>query len=148
MRVCAGVYQCVDRDTILELWFERAKFACDKIRNNYIKNVEFYTEELHKQAIFQEKLIKDIHDAIEKNHLVVYYQPQFNIQGNKPRLSSAEALIRWNHPELGMISPGEFIPQFESNGLIRKIDSYVLRQTAKQMCKWIRKIWYFFPNGC
>jgi EAL domain-containing protein (putative c-di-GMP-specific phosphodiesterase class I) len=66
----------------------------------------------------------------------VYYQPKYNIQEDPPKLVSAEALIRWRHPELGMISPGEFIPFFERNGKIGEVDKYVWEEAARQIARW------------
>ena len=66
----------------------------------------------------------------------MYYQPKYGIQSDTPTLKSAEALIRWKHPEFGMISPGDFIPLFESNGLIQKLDRYVWKEAARQVGEW------------
>jgi EAL domain-containing protein (putative c-di-GMP-specific phosphodiesterase class I) len=78
-------------------------------------------------------------------NLSVYYQPKYDIQANPPKLKSAEALIRWDHPELGMISPGAFIPLFEGNGLISLVDRYVWEETAKQVAIWKEKYNYTLP---
>ncbi len=86
---------------------------------DYTREVNFYSKELNDADLFHERLIHDIDDAIANRNLTVFYQPKYGIQSEKPELRSAEALIRWKHPELGMISPGEFIPLFESNGLIQ-----------------------------
>ena len=73
---------------------------------------------------------------LEQKQFQVYYQPKYAILGEKPVLSSAEALIRWHHPELGMISPGIFIPLFENNGLISKLDHFVWKEAAAQIRRW------------
>ena len=82
------------------------------------------------------KLIADIDEAIEKRNFSVYFQPKYNVEGNAPVLASAEALVRWKHPDYGMISPGEFIPLFERNGLIRLLDNFVWREAAAQVRRW------------
>ena len=74
--------------------------------------------------------------AIRDKEFVVYYQPKFTIQSTLPVLNSAEALVRWKHPTLGMISPGDFIPLFEDNGLIRELDFYVWKEAAAQIREW------------
>ena len=85
-------------------------------------------------------------DSAIKNHdFLVYYQPKYNITGDTPKLCSAEALIRWKHPELGMISPGDFIPLFEHNGLIQKVDNYVWECAARQVDEWKKKLGYTLP---
>lgn len=71
-----------------------------------------------------------------KNHeFVVFYQPKYGLSDNQ--IAGAEALVRWKHPERGMISPGEFIPVFERNGFITKLDYYVWEQTCIQLRKWM-----------
>ncbi len=67
------------------------------------------------------------------------------MQGDRPKLSSAEALIRWIHPEYGFVSPGRFIPLFENNGLIQKLDRYIFTQVASQIRKWKDELGYFVP---
>ena len=136
VRIRLGVYPDVERQLGMEERFDRAKLACNRIRNNYTQTIAYYDNKLHKDAIFAERLIHDIHDAIVNKNLVVYYQPKYGVQGEKPVLKSAEALIRWNHPEFGMISPGKFIPLFEDNGLIQILDHFVWEEAAKQIRKW------------
>ncbi len=136
IRLRMGVYSDADKSLLVENWLDRAKTACDKIRGDYSKNIEYYSNEFYEKSKYQEKLINDIDSAIENKDLVVFYQPKYYIKGEKPTLKSAEALIRWNHPELGMISPGDFIPLFESNGLIQKLDHYVWTEAAKQVGIW------------
>ena len=85
-------------------------------------------------------LISDIEEAINEGQFMVYYQPKYSIQGEKPILTSAEALVRWNHPELGIVSPEYFIGVFENNGMIHKLDYFVWRQAAKQIRNWKEEI--------
>ena len=134
-----GVYPEVDKSLMVENWIDRAKTACDRIRGDYSRHIAYYNNEFYEKTKYQERLINDIDRAIKDRDLIVYYQPKYAIQGEKPTLRSAEALIRWNHPELGMISPGDFIPLFESNGLIQKLDRYVWREAARQIGEWKKK---------
>ena len=136
IRLRMGVYENVVSSQLPETWFDHAKQACDRIRGDYAHQVERYSDKLHERTLFHERLINDILEAIDQRHLTVYYQPKYLIQGDEPRLNSAEALVRWKHPELGMISPGEFIPLFERNGLIRKLDNFVWREAARQVKAW------------
>lgn len=73
--------------------------------------------------------------ALENHEFVVFYQPKYGLSDNQ--IAGAEALVRWKHPERGMISPGEFIPVFERNGFITKLDYYVWEQTCIQLRKWM-----------
>ena len=136
VRLRMGVYCDVDNSLAPEDWLDRAKTACDRIRGDYSRYIEFYSKEFYEKSKYQEKLINDIDGAIAARDLIVFYQPKYAIQGDHPVLRSAEALIRWKHPELGMISPGDFIPLFESNGLIQKLDRYVWNETARQVGEW------------
>lgn len=136
LRLRAGVYSCEENKSDPEAWFSRAKAACDRIRGQYGSLATRYNNELYERTVFHERLIGDIDDAISNRDFVVYFQPKYNILGERPVLTSAEALIRWIHPELGFISPGEFIPLFEQNGLIRRVDHYVWRCAAQQIKRW------------
>ncbi len=140
-----GVYKDIDKNEMVENWLDRAKIACDQIRGDYSRQIEYYNKELYERAKYNERLINDIDDAISSKNLIVYYQPKYYIQSDQPRLQSAEALIRWKHPELGMISPGDFIPLFESNGLIQKLDEYVWKEAARQINKWKEKYGFTVP---
>ena len=136
IRLRMGVYPDADKSLMVETWLDRAKTACDIIKGDYSKNIEYYSHEFYERAKYQEKLINDVEDAIKNKDLKVFYQPKYDVTGDEPTLRSAEALIRWIHPELGMISPGDFIPLFESNGLIQDLDRYVWEEVAKQIGKW------------
>ena len=136
VRLRIGVYPDVDKTLLAENWIDRAKTACDRIRGDYSRHIAIYDNEFYEKSKYQERLINDIDDAIASKDLLVFYQPKYYIQSEKPTLKSAEALIRWKHPELGMISPGDFIPLFESNGLIQKLDRYVWNEVAQQIDRW------------
>ena len=136
IRFRIGICQDVDKTLPAETSFDHAKIACDHIRGDYTRQLSYYNKEDIDRELYGERLINDMEDAIKNRDFTVYYQPKFNIQTEKPHLRSAEALIRWNHPQLGMISPGSFIPLFESNGLIQKLDRYVWEEAAKQIRNW------------
>ena len=136
IRVRFGLWENVDRNVEIEAWFDRAKAACDKNRGDFTQAFALYNNEMHSRYMFEETLIRDLQSAIDNRNLIVYYQPKYNIEGDSPRLTSAEALIRWIHPTLGFISPGDFIPLFEGNGLIQKVDNFVWNEVAKQIRKW------------
>ena len=145
IRLRMGVYLNVNRDMLTETWFDHAKQACDRIRGNFTHRVELYSDKLHERTLYNERLINDLQDSIDNRHFIVFYQPKYLIQGKEPRLASAEALVRWKHPELGMISPGDFIPLFESNGLIQKLDNYVWKEAAAQVKLWREKFGVALP---
>ncbi|MBQ6595074.1 MAG: EAL domain-containing protein [Clostridia bacterium] len=131
-----GVYERVDKTIDIERRFDRAKQAADTIRNNYARQIAVYDIALHENELYAEQLTDDFQAAIREKQFRVFYQPKYDVQGARPMLASAEALVRWQHPELGMISPGTFIPLFETNGMIRELDRYVWRETAAQIRSW------------
>mgnify|MGYP002625734368 CR=1 FL=1 len=136
IRVRCGLWENVAKDVEAEAWFDRAKIASDQIRGDYTRSIAHYDSEIHARQVFEETLIRDLPEAIASKDLKVFYQPKYNIEGDTPRLTSAEALIRWIHPKLGFINPGDFVPLFESNGLIQKLDNFVWSEAAAQIRKW------------
>ncbi|MBQ9327143.1 MAG: EAL domain-containing protein [Solobacterium sp.] len=125
--------------------FDRAKTACNMVRGNFKNNLVIYDEQMHDREIHAQRLINDVEKAAEERQFIVYYQPKYDIQVNPPRLRSAEALIRWRHPEFGMISPGEFIPLFEGNGLIHVVDDFVWKEASRQIAEWKTKYGFTVP---
>lgn len=145
IRLRMGVYQNVNKDIDIERRFDRAKLASDRVRGSFTQNIAIYDDSLHEKQIYAEQLIEDFPIAIAEGQFQVYYQPKFDIRPDTPVLASAEALVRWIHPELGMISPGVFIPLFEDNGLIQRLDLYVWKETARQINEWKEKFNYTVP---
>ena len=136
VRVRMGVYAETDRDIDIEHRFDRAKQAVDTVKNSYSHAIGYYDSSMHEKELYNEQLLEDFRAAVREKQFAVYYQPKFDIRPEKPVLNSAEALVRWKHPKLGMISPGVFIPLFEENGLIRELDSYVWKEVAEQIRTW------------
>jgi len=145
VRLRMGVYSGVDKSIDIERRFDRAKMAADTVRNSFTKVIAIYDNALHESEIFAEQLLDDFSRAIAEKQFLVYFQPKFDIRPAEPLLSGAEALVRWKHPDLGMISPGVFIPLFESNGLIQQLDSYVWRETAAHMKDWKERLGVCVP---
>ena len=127
------------------LMFDRARVACNMVRGSYKTHLMVFDDDMRERELFQQRLLNDLRRAVEEHQFIVYFQPKYNIQCDPPRLSSAEALIRWRHPELGMISPGTFVPLFERNGLIHVVDNYVWEQTVRQIAAWRDKLGFTLP---
>ena len=124
---------------------DRARAACNLARGNFQSPLVVYDEKLHERKLLNQRLLNDLRAATEERQFKVYYQPKYDIQCDPPRLASAEALIRWRHPELGMISPGSFVPLFEGNGLIGVVDGFVWREAARQVAEWRDKYNFTLP---
>ena len=125
--------------------FDRARAACNMVRGDYKTHLMVYDEDMQRREMLNQRLLNDLRRAVEDRELKVFYQPKYDIQCDPPRLSSAEALIRWNHPELGMISPATFIPLFEGNGQIGAVDNYVWNEAARQIAEWREKFGVTIP---
>lgn len=145
LRLRMGVYSVVDKTIDIERRFDRAKAAADTIRGSYVKPIGIYDQELNDRELFAAQLIDDFETALEEKQFQVYYQPKFDVRPEKPILTSAEALVRWLHPRLGMVNPGMFVPLFENNGLVQKLDVYVWRETARQIREWKDTLGYWTP---
>ena len=145
IRLRIGIYENVNRDLPVERRFDRANMACDSVKNGKSGNIGIYNSSIHEKELLDEQLIEDFREAIDGNQFKVYYQPKYNVHGDKPFLTSAEALVRWDHPTLGFISPDSFIPLFEENGLIQKLDNFVWNEAAKQIKAWKDRFGISFP---
>ncbi len=116
--------------------FDRARTVCSMARGHYNRHLIVFDESVREKELFDQGLLNDLRSALDNFEFEIYYQPKFDIQADPPKLVSAEALIRWHHPILGMIMPNEFIPLFERNGMIGEIDKYVWTQAARQIARW------------
>ena len=145
IRIRMGVYAGADKSLDIERRFDRAKIAADTVRGSFTKSIGLYDDSMHEAELLEEQLIEDFPQAIRENQFEVHYQPKFDVRSDTPVLSSAEALVRWRHPELGMVNPGVFIPLFENNGLIYQLDSYVWRKAAEQIREWRTRLGFEVP---
>ena len=145
VRLRMGVYPEADKSIDIERRFDRAKLAADSVKSNYTMPIGEYDNELNEKNLYREQLIVAFPEALEQEQFKVYYQPKFDIRGEKPVLCSAEALVRWIHPEYGFINPGAFISTFESSGLINRLDNYVWRAAAKQIREWSDRLGAVVP---
>lgn len=124
--------------------FDRAWSACNMVRGCN-RHLMVYNEEIRARETYNQRLLNDLRQAVENREFKVFYQPKYNIQCDPPRLASAEALIRWQHPELGLVPPCDFIPLFEGNGQISVVDKYVWEEAARQIAIWKKKYGIILP---
>lgn len=117
-----------------DLLLQRADVAMYVAKDSNV-NVVAYTEQLNINTPGRLTLVGDLRTAISENHLVLHYQPKANLASGQVR--GVEALVRWQHPSLGLIPPGEFIPVAEHTGLIKPLTTWVLRTALGQCRQWL-----------
>lgn len=124
-----------ENDRELRVYQNRAVVASEYYNNS--KHCVFYNKELYTKLNREIVLNKSFESAIENKEFEIYFQPKVNLKSEK--ISGAEALVRWKHKEYGTISPAEFIPLFESNGKICRLDLYVFEMVCKKLNQWKEK---------
>lgn len=110
---------------------DTAMYAAKELGRN---NFQYYYGEMHASTLVKMRLGNSLQRALERNELFLHYQPQVDLRSG--RMIGVEALIRWNHPTLGLVSPGDFIPVAEENGLIVPIGEWVMRTACAQNKRW------------
>ena len=129
-----GIYENVDRQVEISTLIDRAMMAVNKVKNQYGSTYAFYDDDIRSKLIRQQRIVDCMEEALEQEQFLVYYQPKHDTKTGK--ITGAEALIRWIHPEYGFMSPGDFIPIFEKNGFISKVDFYVWKKTCQNIQRW------------
>ncbi|WP_455205877.1 putative bifunctional diguanylate cyclase/phosphodiesterase, partial [Kaarinaea lacus] len=111
---------------------DTAMYQAKKLGKN---NYKFYTAQLWQTELRRIKVENAVKFALERNELSLLFQPRFSLSDNA--IVGAEALLRWNHPTLGAVSPVEFIPIIEGQGLIQTVGAWVLQQACEQLHNWL-----------
>lgn len=128
-----------DEETLIKHADTAMYLAKERGKNNY----QFYTDQLHGLSSRKMELENGLRKALEQDQLMLHYQPQVNLATGK--IIGVEALVRWQHPEKGIISPAEFIPLAEETGLIVPLGKWVLQKAAAQNKDWQDKGYSQFP---
>lgn len=135
-----GIYQLQDASTALEPieMINRANMAHNSIKNSINEKCTFYADSIRQKVLFEISLESIMQKSLEAGEFKLYVQPKVDIQhGNQ--ISGGEALVRWKSEEYGLISPGDFIPLFERDGFIIKLDRYMFRSACLWLKKWLKK---------
>lgn len=128
-----GVYEIIDKSISVSFMVDRAHIALQSIKFDYTNHIAYYTDDMLKQAVWDQRLTQDLPEAIKNENLKPYLQPIADTEGN---VVGAEALIRWEHPELGFLAPIKFIPVFENNGMIEVVDRYMWSKVVELLSRW------------
>lgn len=134
IRVIYGVY-IVDNKTSLPInvMCDKALEATHDKKQNYVDYIHFYSDDEHKKRLAELEIENCMEKSLAENQFYISIQPKFNAQTSK--IVGGEALVRWKHPEKGVISPSLFIPVFEKNGFIIHLDYFVWEETCKFIAK-------------
>lgn len=129
-----GIYKISDKSLPLAFMCDRAALAANSIKGKYNVSCAYYDDSFRKNLIMEQNITNEMENSLANEEFQVYFQPKYDLLTES--IAGAEALVRWNHPELGFISPGVFVPIFEKNGFITKMDMYVWEKTCQYISKW------------
>ncbi|MCC0641026.1 MULTISPECIES: bifunctional diguanylate cyclase/phosphodiesterase [unclassified Clostridioides] len=132
---CFGIYRILDNNISVTNACEMAGYAHKNVKKQSISHHMFYDEAMRNDAIEEKQMEREMEYALENGQFHVYLQPKYNLEINE--IVGAEALVRWIHPEKGIIPPNKFISLFEKNGFIIKLDMYIWEQVCTLIRKWI-----------
>lgn len=128
-----GVYDLCEPDCDAYTMIYKALLAQQTILGDQTRRIAYYTADMGERSQRQHTLLSDVRTALEEDQFQVWFQPQFNYTSGT--LIGAEALVRWQHPTRGLVSPGEFIPLLEHSNLISQLDRIVWEKA----CRWVRR---------
>lgn len=132
-----GIYQVTDPTLSVEKMCDRAILALNSIKGNYLKHCALYDERLWVDMLLEQDIINRADYALNHGEFKVVMQPKCNMKTGK--VVGAEALVRWEHAERGFIPPSAFIPVFEKNGFIKRLDAFIWEEVVRWLCRWIQQ---------
>lgn len=133
-----GVYNLCEEGEDPYTMSYKALLAMQSIKGDMEKKIAYYEKGMLRQEQERLELLNDVEKAIAENQFEVWFQPQIDYAEKK--IIGAEALVRWNHPTKGMLSPAMFVPLLERSNLISKVDRFVFHTTCKYMKKWLDRL--------
>ena len=134
LSVKLGIYEIKDRSIPVELMCDRAVWVVDTIKGIYNQYIAVYDDKIRGILLREQAITDTMETALAEKQFTVYFQPKHSLSDDS--MVGAEALVRWIHPEWGFMSPGEFIPLFEKNGFIRRLDEYVWESVCEKLHEW------------
>ena len=129
-----GRYVVTDLSLPCSAIYDRAFIAKQSIKGRYDVHTAYFSESMRDRLLEEQAIIGEMDAALINDHFETWFQPQFNHATGA--LIGAEALVRWRHPEKGLIMPNSFIPVFEQNGFIYELDKYIWEQVIKKLREW------------
>ena len=132
-----GIYEMSEADNDIKNAFKKTQYVKNDMKQLSKDDVIFYQEDVFQKGLYNQQIEKEFDSSLKQEHFKVYIQPKVNLKTGE--VSSGEALVRWHHPHQGLIAPAAFIPIYEKNGMLEKLDSYVLERTLKTLVYWKEK---------
>lgn len=130
-----GVYQADDCSVAVNVMCDRANLALKSVKGQFNKYLSYYDSSLRSKLLEEQSITNEMKYALEAGQFVAYYQPKYDLATEE--IIGAEALVRWIHPEKGIVPPDKFIPLFEKNGFITYLDCYIWEEVCKEIRHWI-----------
>ena len=131
--VAIGIYEILDNTEQVSSMYDKSISAAKSIKGNYTQHCAYYTREMESRTLWEKTIVNRMEEALKNEEFRVYYQPKYDLKNEK--IVAAEALVRWILDDGSVISPLDFIPIFEKNGFITKLDFYVW----ENVCKFLRR---------
>lgn len=128
-----GVYE-ITEDIPFFIMLDRAHLALEYAKNQSGDKIQFYDEKYRRQIVSERRIENSMELALEQEAFSVFFQPKCDLKTGKIR--GAEALVRWKDDERGLVRPDEFIPLFERNGFILRLDMFILERVVQRLAKW------------
>jgi diguanylate cyclase (GGDEF)-like protein len=136
VHICIGIYNIREQDRSVAEMCDRAGMALVTAKSNLLEQKVFYNEKMYERLLLEHELSMQLPEALQGGQLVCYLQPQSDEDGV---IKGAEALVRWMHPQRGLMMPAEFVPFFERNYMIVEIDQFIWEEACKILQKWMNE---------
>jgi PAS domain S-box-containing protein len=130
-----GITIAEDRSKEISRLLDEASLACEQCKGNYLRQYEFYDREMEERVVREQNIVNNMETALADGNFVLYLQPKYDLTTS--RVDGAEVLVRWLDKERGVVKPGDFIPLFERNGFITRLDYYVWEHTCMMLRRWL-----------
>lgn len=133
MVILVGVYEVFDKEASVISMIDGAFLAIDSIKTSFKNSIAYYGDMLRHEYMTEQKILGEFEEALQTGQFAMFLQPVVNLDG---KIALAEALVRWIHPDRGIIAPGSFIPLLEKTGYIYKLDQYIWEQAVRRLAYW------------
>lgn len=130
-----GRYEVSDTSVSPSAMLDRAALAAETVKGQFTERIAYYDENMRRRLILEQEIVTEMSFALRVRQFEAWYQPQYNHLSGA--LVGSEALVRWRHPQKGLISPAVFVPIFEKNGFIYELDKFVWEEVCRSLSEWL-----------